>query len=116
MSLSRKLFLQKNMDKHPWKYSGKFVSVPCQYLKKILSDHFLWLDPIQAIGHTAMGIAFFDTTEAVRLEAKQVEPEFFLNFTYALVQGPMGWKIAHIHASPAQEEHIQLPSTIHGFH
>lgn len=41
MSLSRKLFLQKNMDKHPWKYSRKFVSVPCQYLKKILSDNNL---------------------------------------------------------------------------
>jgi hypothetical protein len=39
-----------------------------------------------------------------------------LNFTYILVQGPMGWRIAHIHTSPAQEEHIQLPSTIHGFH
>lgn len=59
---------------------------------------------------------FFDSTEAVRLEPEQVEPEFFLNFTYILVQGPMGWRIAHIHASPAQEEHIQLPSTIHGFH
>ncbi|MFM8761004.1 MAG: nuclear transport factor 2 family protein, partial [Polynucleobacter victoriensis] len=77
---------------------------------------FLWLDPIQAIGHTGIGIAFFDTTEAVRLEPDQVEPEFFLNFSYVLVQGPMGWRIAHIHASPAQEEHIQLPSTIHGFH
>jgi hypothetical protein len=28
----------------------------------------------------------------------------------------MGWRIAHIHTSPAQEEHIQLPSMIHGFH
>ncbi len=85
-------------------------------LKKILEDHFLWLDPIQVIGHTGIGISFFDSTEAVRLEAEQIEPEFFLNFTYILVQGPMGWRIAHIHTSPAQEEHIQLPSTIHGFH
>jgi ketosteroid isomerase-like protein len=85
-------------------------------LKKILEGHFLWLDPIQVIGHTGIGISFFDSTEAVRLEADQIEPEFFLNFTYILVQGPMGWRIAHIHTSPAQEEHIQLPSTIHGFH
>jgi len=27
-------------------------------LKKILADHFLWLDPIQMIGHTAIGTAF----------------------------------------------------------
>lgn len=85
-------------------------------LKKILEDHFLWLDPIQCISHASMGIAFLDTCEAVRLEPEQVEPEFYLNFTYVLVQGTRGWRIAHLHASPAQEEHIQLPSTIHGFH
>ena len=35
-------------------------------LKQILDDHFLWVDPIQSIAHAAMGIAFFDTCEAVR--------------------------------------------------
>jgi ketosteroid isomerase-like protein len=85
-------------------------------LKQILDDHFLWVDPIQSIAHAAMGIAFFDTCEAVRLEPDQVEPEFFLNFTYILVQGPMGWRIAHVHASRAEEENIQPPGTTHGFH
>lgn len=85
-------------------------------LKKILDENFLWLDPIQSIGHTGIGIAFFDTTEAIRLDPDQIEPDFYLNFSYVLVQGPVGWRIAHIHTSAAQEGNIKLPATLYGFH
>lgn len=39
MSKSRKKFLNDNPDKHPWKRSEKFKSIPCEYLKEKLKDN-----------------------------------------------------------------------------
>ena len=38
ISVSRKKWMSENVDKHPWKKSTKFVSVPCEFLKKKLKD------------------------------------------------------------------------------
>jgi hypothetical protein len=32
-------YLLNNKDKHPWKNNNKFISKPCEYFKKILSEH-----------------------------------------------------------------------------
>ena len=38
VSEKRKLFLKNNPEKHPWKKNSKFISVPCQILKKKLRE------------------------------------------------------------------------------
>ena len=38
ISEKRKLYLKNNPDKHPWKRSDKFKSVPCEKLKQILKE------------------------------------------------------------------------------
>jgi hypothetical protein len=38
ISERRKKFLSENPDKHPWRNPNKFISEPCQYLKKILKE------------------------------------------------------------------------------
>lgn len=39
ISEGRKKYLKENPDKHPWKKSNKFVSIPCENFKKILSHN-----------------------------------------------------------------------------
>lgn len=39
ISHKRKLFLNENPDKHPWKNNEKFKSKPCEYLKNILTKN-----------------------------------------------------------------------------
>ena len=39
MSINRKKYLQDNPDKHPWKLRSKFVSQPCEHIKKLLTDN-----------------------------------------------------------------------------
>ena len=38
ISIGRKAFLTNNPDKHPWKKSSKFKSVPCEHLKSKFKD------------------------------------------------------------------------------
>ena len=41
LSEIRKKYLNENPDKHPWKKSDKFKSVPCEKFKNILKQHGL---------------------------------------------------------------------------
>lgn len=38
LSLNQSNYLTNNPDKHPWRKHSKFVSVPCEHFKSILSD------------------------------------------------------------------------------
>lgn len=39
ISKSRKKFLKENPDRHVWKRSSKFISVPCEHVKSILIEN-----------------------------------------------------------------------------
>lgn len=39
ISESRKKYLRDNKDKHPWKRKNKFISAPCENVKKYLDDN-----------------------------------------------------------------------------
>ena len=39
ISESRKKYLRDNKDKHPWKRKNKFISTPCENVKKYLDDN-----------------------------------------------------------------------------
>ena len=75
------------------------------------------LDTISATNHSYLGTTFVDSTEAVRFD-DTFEPKFYINMTMILVQGTMGWRIAHLHTSLVDKEFIQSPSLAgdHGFH
>lgn len=83
-----------------------------------LMKNAIILDTITATSHTFMGTTFVDSTEAVRFKKSALEPSFFIHMTIILVQGTMGWRIAHLHTSQVAKELIHAPtiSGDHGFH
>jgi ketosteroid isomerase-like protein len=85
---------------------------------KDLMGRSLHLDTITATSHLYLGTTFVDSTEAVRFNDESVEPKFFIHMTTILVQGAMGWRIAHIHTSIVDGQLISSPvlSGDHGFH
>lgn len=78
----------------------------------------LILDTLTATSHTYMGTTFVDSTEAVSFNDGSIEPNFFIHMTIILVQGAMGWRIAHMHTSVVDKQLIHSPSLAgdHGFH
>ncbi|MEI7531644.1 MAG: nuclear transport factor 2 family protein [Betaproteobacteria bacterium] len=76
------------------------------------------LDTLTSTSHTYLGVTFIDSTEAIRFDEETLDPSLFLHMTMILVQGTMGWRIAHLHSSQVPKEAIQSPSLIgdHGFH
>jgi ketosteroid isomerase-like protein len=85
---------------------------------KDLMGRSLNLDTITATSHSYLGTTFVDSTEAVRFNDTSVEPKFFIHMTIILVQGAMGWRIAHMHTSIVDSQLISSPvlSGDHGFH
>jgi hypothetical protein len=83
-----------------------------------LMKNSILLDTLTATSHTYMGTTFVDSTEAVRFQKDSLEPSFFIHMTMILVQGTMGWRIAHLHTSHVDKELIHSPSIAgdHGFH
>ena len=90
-------------------------------LREGLKDLFnrpLILDTLTATSHTYLGTTFVDSTEAVRFQEKNLEASFFIHMTIILVQGAMGWRIAHLHTSQVAKDLIHSPTLAgdHGFH
>jgi hypothetical protein len=83
-----------------------------------LMKNSIILDTLTATSHTYMGTTFVDSTEAVRFKKDVHEPSFFIHMTIILVQGTMGWRIAHLHTSQVSKDLIHSPSIAgdHGFH
>ena len=85
---------------------------------KDLMKNSIVLDTLTVTSHTYLGTTFVDSTEAVRFSKDVLEPSFYMHMTMILVQGNLGWRIAHIHYSQVSHEFIQSPSIAgdHGFH
>jgi ketosteroid isomerase-like protein len=83
-----------------------------------LMKQSIFLETLTATSHSYMGTTFVDSTEAVSFSKNTLEPSFFMHMTMILVQGSMGWRIAHLHASPVSKELIHSPTIAgdHGFH
>jgi hypothetical protein len=83
-----------------------------------LMKNSVMMDTLTATSHTYMGTTFVDSTEAVRFQKDSHEPSFFIHMTMILVQGTMGWRIAHLHTSQVSKDLIHSPSIVgdHGFH
>lgn len=86
-------------------------------LKDLLNKPLI-LDTLTATSHTYLGTTFADSTEAVRFNEEVLEPSFYIHMTIILVQGSLGWRIAHLHASLVDKSLINSPTLAgdHGFH
>jgi ketosteroid isomerase-like protein len=85
---------------------------------KDLMSRSLILDTISSTSHSYLGTTFVDSTEAVGFNDGAVEPKFFIHMTIILVQGALGWRIAHMHTSMVDRQLISSPTLTgdHGFH
>lgn len=74
LSEKRKKFLKENPDKHPWKKSSKFVSMPCERLKKILMSNYSFVEEYtdeRWHRNYSLDIAFLDKKLAIEINGNQ---------------------------------------------
>jgi very-short-patch-repair endonuclease len=104
ISKSRKKWLSENKDKHPWKRSDKFTSVPCEHLKKILSDNGIsFLSEIQPLTNRyfSIDIALVDRGIGIEVNGNQhynrdkTLKKYYRDRKYLIENA--GWEIIEIH-------------------
>lgn len=74
LSIARKKYLKEHPDKHIWKRSNKFKSVPCEHLKTILKEKFNFVEEYTDIRwkyNYAIDIAFLDKKLAIEVNGNQ---------------------------------------------
>jgi hypothetical protein len=70
-------------------------------LSQLLEEQPVLIDAIETSSHSSLGVSIFDVTEALRFGEGRVEADLFVHTTYVLMQNHEGWRLAHIHCSPA---------------
>lgn len=112
MSEFRKKFLKENPDKHPWRKSTKFTSVPCENLKKMLKDSGYVFEtefcPPEINRSYSLDIAFTDRKLAIEVNGNQhynrdgTLKDYYKERHAILEQH--GWTILEIHYSTCFSE------------
>lgn len=112
MSISRKLFLKNNPNKHSWKYHNKYISHPCEKLKQLLKDkNILFTEeysPKECNKNYSLDIAFPDRKLAIEVNGQQHYnsnkslKEYYQNRHDELEL--LGWTIIEIHYSIIYKE------------
>lgn len=113
ISKSRKEYLQKNPDKHPWKRSDKFISVPCEVLKQKLRDEQIEfveeLSPLKTNAYS-IDIAFPEIKLAIEVNGEQhynrdgsLKP-YYEKRNKAFEQA--GWKCIQLHYTKCYSDSI----------
>jgi hypothetical protein len=117
VSEARIKWLQDNPDKHPWRSKGKFLSVPCEHLKKCLREEGLpFEEEYQPFPERffSLDIAFPDKKIAVEVNGNQhyeIVPNstcpgllktYYLNRHRLLVAE--GWTVLEVHYPEAFKE------------
>jgi len=72
-----------------------------QAFAHLLEEQPVLIDAIETSSHSSLGVSIFDVTEALRFGEGRVEADLFVHTTYVLMQNHEGWRLAHIHCSPA---------------
>lgn len=105
LSKLRKIFLQQNPDKHPWRYRNKFKSVPCETLKNWLRlNNFTFVEEfIVPETNFSIDIAFPDKKIGIEVNGNQhYNPDGTLKPYYQnrenIIQS-FGWKLYQLHYS-----------------
>ncbi|MEM5430067.1 YybH family protein [Cupriavidus oxalaticus] len=68
---------------------------------QLLEEQPVLVDAIETSSHASMAVSIFDVTEALRFGSDRVEADLYVHTTYVLMQNHEGWRLAHIHCSPA---------------
>ena len=106
LSASRKLWLSKNPERHPWRKSDKFKSVPCSVLKDFLREHGLsFVEEYIPIPERffSLDIAFPDQKIAIEVNGQQhyasdgkLKP--YYQSRHNTIEGA-GWRLIELHYS-----------------
>ena len=72
-----------------------------QAFSQLLEEQPVLVDAIETSSHASMAVSIFDVTEALRFGSDRVEADLFVHTTYVLMQNHEGWRLAHVHCSPA---------------
>ena len=112
LSEKRKKFLKENPDKHPWRRSTKFTSIPCENLKKMLKDSGYVFEtefcPPEIDRSYSLDIAFTDRKLAIEVNGNQhynrdgTLKDYYKERHAILEQH--GWTILEIHYSTCFSE------------
>lgn len=73
---------------------------------KLLEARPMWIEPLEVMTHTSIGVAIFEVVEALRFTEDSTEADLYVHTTYVLMQNHAGWRFAHMHCSPALESEI----------
>lgn len=104
MSILKKKFLKENPDKHPWKNKNKHISIPCEFLKKILKDNgFTFHEEYCPLSNRfySLDIAFINNKIALEINGNQhynsdgTLKQYYLNRHNEIEKS--GWKLYEIH-------------------
>jgi very-short-patch-repair endonuclease len=111
LSIKRKKFLKNNPDKHPWKKSDKFKSVPCENLKKYLINHKIdYIDEYEPLENRffSIDIAFPQIKVGIEVNGNQhYNADGTLKAYYQQRHNLItaaGWKIIEVHYSQCYNE------------
>lgn len=109
ISLSRKIYLKNNPDKHPWKKSIKFKSVPCEHFKKyLIAEEVSFVEEYlieESDRNFSIDIAFPDKKIAIEINGNQHYDNFgnlkkYYQERHDHIES-LGWTIYEIHYSEA---------------
>ena len=111
LSEKRKLYLKNNPDKHPWKKSTKFKSIPCENLKNILKNKNInFVEEYTPFDdyNFSVDIAFPDIKVGIEINGNQHYNRDGSLTTYYQNRHNIfenrGWKIFEIHYSKCFDE------------
>lgn len=79
-----------------------------QAFMQLLDRRPVLVDVLESSSHSTLGVSIFDVTEALRFDAERVEADLYVHTTYVLMQNHEGWRIAHIHCSPANPARVTI--------
>lgn len=85
-----------------------------QAFQSLLDKQPVLIDAIDTSSHATMGVSIFDVTEALRFDVKHVEADLYVHTTYVLMQNHEGWRLAHVHCSPANATQVAISTATAG--
>jgi hypothetical protein len=113
-SQARRMYLRNNPEKHPWKSSKKFTSVPCEILKNILIDNNISyvpeFQPLFPERFFSIDIAFPDKKVGIEINGNQhynsdgTLKDYYQNRRNLILSH--GWSLYEYHYSLMYDEHF----------
>lgn len=83
----------------------------------LFEQRAIFCEAIESVTQASLGLTIFDVVEAMRFDPNASEAELYVHTTYVLAQSHEGWRIIHLHSSPANTAQIGAPAhVVHALH